>query len=149
MQDRRRDVQSRERRLKVAMDRDASWQADWSAACAGCWFGQSGTLPSVGTVREILSALVDLSPVLERRASLTDRIQKMQADQQAFAAEALALARSLNWDTGDMTPLELAQRIARAINDASTALTLRRNKTSEGNGRSSWKSGRRQVARKQ
>ena len=130
VQECRRDVQTRERRLRAAAERDQKWQAAWSTACASCWLGDCGTLPALPAVREILHAVAELGSVLDRRASLLDRIEKMQADQAAFAGEVAAIARALGCATEEV-PLDLAERIGRRVRDARTAALLRSRKVDE------------------
>ena len=84
--------------------------------------------PPVGTVRETLAALNDLGKALEQRASLLDRIGKMEIDQQEFAAEAVTVARGLGWTGTSDAPLVLFRKITQTIDEARTAMTLRSTK---------------------
>ena len=128
VQERRREQTSRERQLKVAAEHLGDWQLRWAAACQSCWLGEAGTVPSVGAVRETLAALAGLGPALEQRASLLDRIGKMEIDQSDFATEAVTVASALGWtDTGD-SPLVLFRKIMQRIDETRTALTLRSSK---------------------
>jgi uncharacterized protein YhaN len=131
VQDRRRDVQSRERRHKTANEREAQWQAAWAVACAASWLGEADASPSVATVREILAMVAELGPALEKRAGLLDRIEKMQADQRDYAGEVAAVALLLGWALEDGPPLELAQKIKDHVQDAQTAATLRSGKVND------------------
>ncbi len=126
--ERRREQTSRERRLKFAAERYGNWQSTWAAACQNCWLGEARTVPSVGAVRETLAAIVELGPALEQRASLLDRIGKMEIDQTDFAAEAAAVASALGWGNTSDPPLVLFRKITQRIAEAQTALNLRNNK---------------------
>jgi uncharacterized protein YhaN len=109
--ERRRELKRRERALETVVAADQAWTVSWAAACAACWLGDGGVTPSLTTVRESLDALSQLSPALETRASLADRIAKMEHDQTMFAAEAAALAAALNL-TGSGPVLDLAQAVS-------------------------------------
>ena len=93
----------------------------WSTTCRGCWLGEAPELPAIGAVREVLAALAELSPTIEKRATLTDRIEKMERDQLAFSEEIVALASLLGIDTGADPVLELAQRVGETVRNAAAA----------------------------
>jgi uncharacterized protein YhaN len=95
LQDRERELKTRERDFEKASEADHRWQASWTDACSACWLGEAGESPAVAAVREILTALTDLSAALEKRAGLADRIRKMENDQTAFAREATVIAGAL------------------------------------------------------
>ena len=101
------------------------------AARADCWLGEADAVPTVATVRETLAAVADLGPALERRALLLDRIEKMRADQAAFAAQVAAAAQSLDCPADTAAPLELEQMIARRVQAARSALDERTRRTQE------------------
>ena len=128
MQECQRDVKAREGRLAAEEERDRKWQEKWSVACASCWLGECGTPPALPAVREILGAVAELGPALARRASLLDRIEKMKADQTAFADEVVAVARLLGYASGGEAPLDLVDQIGRRVQDARTAALLRSGK---------------------
>ena len=77
--------------------------------------GEMETMPSIGAVREILAALADLRPALERRASLADRIEKMENDRTDFAAELEAIARELGVASAGLATLDLAHEIDQRV----------------------------------
>ncbi len=132
VQERRRDVQSRERQFKKASEREAQrLLAAWRAACSASWLGVTDACPSVTSVREMLKAVAELGPALDRRASLLDRIEKMQTDQRDCTAEVSATAQILGWPVDSSAPLELARRIVRHVQDARTTATLHANKARE------------------
>jgi uncharacterized protein YhaN len=126
--ERSREQTSRENRLKAAAKRVDDWQSTWIAACQNCWLGEADTVPSVGAVREILAALADLGSALEQRASLLDRIEKMEADQSDFTTEAATVASTIGWTDTDEPPFVLFHNITRRIDEAHAVLTLRSNK---------------------
>ena len=121
VEQRRRDVKARERAMAGATAREAEWEAAWRAACAGSWLGEAATLAAV---REILPVVAALGPAVERRASLLERIDAMQRDQAAFAAEVAAIAGEAGMAADD-APLAVAQAIGRRVQAARMAQTRR------------------------
>jgi uncharacterized protein YhaN len=110
--ERQRDLASREREVEKATEADQGWNGAWAKTCSACWLREGGKLPTLATVREILAAITELGPVLEKKASLVDRAGKMEKDQTAFRheAEALASAMGIAAISGDI--LDLARRSA-------------------------------------
>ncbi|MBR0733810.1 AAA family ATPase [Bradyrhizobium japonicum] len=92
VEDRQRNLKSREKRLGDARLAEQVWSAAWREACAACWLGERDVLPTTAVVRETLEALAELGSALEKKAELTDRIAKMQRDQTRFRTEVDALA---------------------------------------------------------
>lgn len=118
---RQRELQRREREVeKVAASRN-EWTDAWQAACTRCWLGDAEPMPSMGAVREILAALVELRPALEKRAGFADRIEKMENDQAAFAVELEAMAGELGVASAGLSPLDLAREIQRRVDAARAA----------------------------
>ena len=120
--ERERDLLARERALEAAAAAERAWQTAWSGACTACWIGENEPVPAEAAVREILVALTDLGPTLEKQAALADRIRKMEDDQAAFRDAVLAIARDLEVDPAGCSASELerviAARIAAARADA-------------------------------
>lgn len=115
--ERQRDLASREREAEKATGADRDWNASWTKACSACWLGEGGTVPTLATVRETLVVITELGPVLEKKASLVDRIGKMEKDQAAFRDEAEALASEMAIVApGDI--LDLAQAVSARIQEA-------------------------------
>ena len=81
IEDRRRDLRFREKKLGDARLAEEAWSKDWRRACATCWLGEREILPTTAVVRETLEALAELGLGLGKTAELTDRIAKMQRDQ--------------------------------------------------------------------
>lgn len=131
VQERRRELATRERQWQAAAKRLDDWQSAWAAACQRCWLSEAGTVPSGGVVREILAALAELRPSLEQRASLVDRIEDMETDRNDFAAEAMTVASALGWADTAECPLVMFRKITQRIDETRTALTLRSNKQRE------------------
>jgi uncharacterized protein YhaN len=131
VQERQRDLKARERRDATATERDRAWHTAWDTACAASWLGEAGGAPALATVRDVLAAVADLGPTLERRASLLERIEKMRSDQAAFAVEVTAIAQALACPTDTEAPLELEQTLARRVQAARKALDERA-RTSQG-----------------
>ncbi len=127
LSERQRDVKLRLDQAERAGADDQAWTAGWTSACAACWLGESAETPPLGAVREILVALHELGPAIERKAGLNDRIEKMERDQVAFGDEVVALADTLEVATGSSAVLDLAQRIGEKVRGA-TADVARRGK---------------------
>lgn len=122
---RRRDVASREREAEKAAEADLGWNAGWTRACSACWLGEGGAPRTLAAVREILTAVAELGPVLERKASLVDRIGKMEDDQAAFREECKELASLLAIAAGAGDVLDLVQDIDARIQHARAERTRR------------------------
>lgn len=75
----------------------------------------------MGAVRESLAALVELRPALEKRAGFADRIEKMENDQAAFAAELEVMAGELGVASAGLATLDLAREIQRRVDAARAA----------------------------
>ncbi|MEO4002116.1 AAA family ATPase [Mesorhizobium sp. CAU 1732] len=118
LDDRGHDVVLRERTVEQAGSDDRAWAEAWAKTCRGCWLGEALELPGVGAVREALAAVSELSPTIEKRATLLDRIEKMERDQLAFNEEVVALTRLLEIEVGSETVLALAQRIGEQVRNA-------------------------------
>ena len=121
LQDRERELKTRERAFEKASEADRDWQAAWAKACSACWLADGGESPTVAAVREILVALADLGPAIEKRAGFADRIRKMENDQAAFEAEACAIARELGLDPEAGNALDLAYLINDRVQQARAA----------------------------
>ncbi|MGC0321103.1 uncharacterized protein YhaN [Bradyrhizobium sp. USDA 326] len=118
LDERQRNVALRERAAELAQAEDRTWAKAWSATCRTCWLGEAPEVPAIGVVREVLVALADLAPGLEKRAGLVDRIEKMEKDQAAFRDEVISLADVLGVPTSPAPALELAQRIGEEVREA-------------------------------
>lgn len=122
--ERQRDLASREREVEKATGADRDWNASWTKACSACWLGEAGA-PPLATVREILAAIAELGPALEKKASLVDRIGKMEKDQTAFRDEAEALAGEMGIAAASGEILDLAQVVGARIQEAHAERTRR------------------------
>jgi uncharacterized protein YhaN len=116
--DRRRDVATRENTVEQMRVAEQAWLDAWSTACRSCWLAETGDVPEINVVREILVAIADLRPAIEKRAGLVDRVEKMEKDQTAFRGEVVALANELEIAAGDLPALELAQLITERVGQA-------------------------------
>ena len=123
--ERQRDLASRERDVEKATEADRDWNGAWAKTCSACWLGEGGTAPTLATVREILAAITELGPVLEKKASLVDRIGKMEKDQVAFRDEAEALANALGIAAPSGDILDLAQAVSAQIQQTHAERTRR------------------------
>jgi uncharacterized protein YhaN len=115
---RRREMNKRQADCAAATEAEQKWAAAWRAACARSWIGENGAERDIATVREILTEIGALGPAIDRQASLADRIQKMELDQQAFRQEVEAIASQLGGASGADDILggahEIAARVAQA-----------------------------------
>ncbi|WP_454659095.1 AAA family ATPase [Bosea beijingensis] len=118
LDERQRDVALRERAAEQAGADEGAWAEAWSRTCRGCWLADIAEVPAIGVVREILVAIADLAPAIEKRAGLVDRIEKMEKDQVAFRDEVVSLAGALRIPVGTVPVLELAQRIGEKVREA-------------------------------
>ena len=118
LEDRQRDVASRERAAEQIEAEEKVWDNAWAMACRSCWLGEASDIPTIGVVREILIAIADLAPAIEKREGLVDRIEKMEKDQASFREEVLAFAETLGVPAGTAPVIELAQRVGEKIREA-------------------------------
>lgn len=116
--ERKRELLQRERAAEQANADEQTWVASWTTACRTCWLGERGEVPTLATVREILSAAADLGPALEKKAGLVDRIAKMEKDQTAFRDEVAAICSEMAIPASANTVLDLAQRVGDHVRDA-------------------------------
>ena len=123
--ERRRELLQRERAGEQAHADEQAWSGSWVKVCRGCWLGDKTEIPTLATVREILSAVADLGPALEKKAGLVDRIDKMEKDQTAFRDEVAAICGEVGIPVGSSAVLDLAQRIGDRVRDAATDCTRR------------------------
>ncbi len=128
VEDRRRDLEYRERGAERVIADDRTWVSSWTAACSNCWLGESGSAPPLAEVREILAAIADLDPTVEKKASLADRIAKMERDKAEFTAEVVTLAQELNVPLTSGAVLDLAAAIEDRVQRAKAARSGRAEK---------------------
>jgi uncharacterized protein YhaN len=117
-EERKRELLQRERAAERATADDQTWIASWAAACGTSWLGDQVEIPTLATVREILSAATDLGPALEKKAGLVDRIDKMEKDQTAFRDEVAAICSEMAIPVGSSTVLDVAQRVGDRVREA-------------------------------
>jgi uncharacterized protein YhaN len=125
IEDRRRDLRFREKKLDDSRLAEEAWSKDWQEVCGTCWLGQREIRPTAAVVRETLEALSELDSTLEKRAELTDRIAKMQRDQIQFRTEVDALAVSVGLSPSSDT-LGLCQAVMDCIAIAAKTTDRRR-----------------------
>ncbi|WP_394688771.1 AAA family ATPase [Hoeflea sp.] len=133
----RRDLDRRQTELREAETQADAWVLSWKAACEKTWLGDRDQIPTPDSVRESLALLTELGPALKQRASLDDRIAKMERDQADFENAVNALATSAGLDATGMSAPHIAHRLAERFAAAETAkkqhqaLTTRREETLE------------------
>ncbi len=125
VEERLRDLANRNREVEKATEADRDWKSSWASTCSACWLGEGGIVPTLATVREILVAVAELGPVLEKKASLVDRIGKMENDQSAFRDEAASLANAMGITASSDDVVDLAQAINARIQEAFAERTRR------------------------
>ncbi len=118
LEDRRREVASRERERAEVAARDRDWAEAWAEICQACWLGEGGRVPTLATMREILPVLADLGPALTRRDSLADRIAKMDNDQAAFRDEVIAIAGDMGITDTKGLVLDLSRTMDQRVEKA-------------------------------
>jgi uncharacterized protein YhaN len=123
--DRRRDLKSREKKLGDARLAEQVWSTAWREACAACWLSEGGVQPTTAVVRETLEALAELGSALEKKAELTDRIAKMERDQAGFRAEADALAALIGLPPRPSDVLGLCEAVVDGVVSATKTLDRR------------------------
>ncbi len=128
VEDRRRDLEHRERGAERVIADDRTWASSWAEACSNCWLGESGSAPSLAEVREILAAIADLGSTVEKKTSLADRIAKMERDKAEFSAEVVTLAQELNVPLTSGAVLDLAAAIEDRVQRAKAAWSGRAEK---------------------
>lgn len=112
-----RELAVRSAAVTAAAAAVAEWDAAWREACGACWLGADAP-PSVATVRETLSALAALGPVLEAKEGLSHRIAAMARDQDQFRDEVDALALALSLAPDARPAAERADEIERRVREA-------------------------------
>ncbi len=123
--DRRRDLRFRVKRLEDARLTEQVWSTAWREACAACWLGERDVQPTTAVVRETLEALAELGSALEKKAELTDRIAKMDRDQARFRAEADELAALIGLSPVPSDVLGLCEAVVEGVVSAAKALDRR------------------------
>ena len=118
--ERKRELLQRERAAQQANADEQIWTRSWATACKACWLGDQAEIPMLATVREILSAVSDLGPTLEKKAGLVDRIDKMEKDQIAFRDEVAAICSEMAIPVDSSAVLDLAQRVGDRVRAAAT-----------------------------
>lgn len=125
VEDRRRNLQSREKKLRDASLAEQVWNSAWRKACAACWLGERHVQPTTVIVRETLDALVELASALEKQAELTDRIAKMQRDQARFRTEVDELAALMGLPPRPSDVLGLCDAVLDGVTSATKTLDRR------------------------
>ena len=118
--ERKRELLQRERAVEQSNADEQIWTRSWATACKACWLGEQTEIPTLATVREILSAVADLGPTLDKKAGLVDRIDKMEKDQTAFRDEVAAICSEMTIPVDSSAVLDLAQRVGDRVRDAAT-----------------------------
>jgi uncharacterized protein YhaN len=125
IEDRRRDLKSREKKLGDARLTEQEWSAEWRRACAACWLGNCDVLPTTVVVRETLEAVAELGRAQEKKAELTDRIAKMERDRVQFRTEVDTLAALIGLSPRPFDALGLCQAVVDGVVSATKTLDRR------------------------
>ncbi len=91
-QGKRVELEHRRRDAKTAERDDAAWRADWTGVLARCWLGRLDPEPSSAAARRILDEAASLDSALQAQAEIAGRIEAMERDRAAYAAELRDLA---------------------------------------------------------
>ncbi|MDB5623268.1 MAG: hypothetical protein JWR39_1831 [Devosia sp.] len=113
VRDRERELLERSRARDMARSKHQAWQDSWSGMLGETWFADQSA--SIGAVRAILDALVELAAELRQRDETGHRITAMERDQSAFRERLAELHRVL----GDRFEPEEALRAAAALSQRS------------------------------
>jgi len=107
----RNQVANRLRTLQDAETRQKAWHASWSKLCSQTWLSENG-VPTIETVREILTSISELSSALQTKSGLEDRVAKMEKDQEDFRehTEILVQVFGISAETGSL--LERAELVS-------------------------------------
>jgi uncharacterized protein YhaN len=110
------ELSERERALEIAGNDHERWTRDWQDTCLACWLGENGAIPTLSTVGEILSMLEKLPQAIGNRASLADRIAKMELDVDNFQTQLSSHAESLEMQGADALVLfnQMTERFQKA-----------------------------------
>lgn len=117
----RADLDRRERGERRAGADDAAWREKWAAALSGCWLQDVEPIPSTGAVRRILEDVALLESTLASRDQMSERVNRMEGDQAAYAEVVRFLVERLGGSFEPQRVLEqgdaLGTRLAKAIAD--------------------------------
>jgi uncharacterized protein YhaN len=117
----RRDLERRETELRAVEEQAKAWILAWKKACSKCWLGEQDRVPTPVEAREILDLLTQLGPAVTQRASLLDRIEKMERDQSDYARAVGELAADAEIASDDGKVYHLARRLEDALKSAEAA----------------------------
>ena len=117
------NVAERRREEAKAQREVDEWNRKWAAASSSCWIGELA-LPTIDTVREVLSELPRLQTELTELRSIDRRIRGMESDEEELHCESKRLAAALKLDS-EGTGSEIAERIEayiQSVQDTVSAL---------------------------
>lgn len=116
-----RNLMRRERAVVQADDAWKHWGSAWLAACSDCWLGPEAAMSPFPVVKAIVEATATLGPALDKRSDLVRRIQEMESDQAAFAAEVDHLAAELGMNAEGRPKPDLTAAIKERVQEAARA----------------------------
>jgi len=100
-----------------------AWMLAWKQACAGCWLGEGETAPTAAEIRKALPLLGELATALHDRASLADRIAKMDRDQVGYITALDAAASEVGIETDGAAAAAIARQLGERLARAEKART--------------------------
>ena len=118
-----RILKRRELDLRNADEEAQAWMLAWKQACAGCWLGEGEKAPTAAEIREALPLLGEMATALNDRASLADRIAKMERDQAGYTAALHAAASEIGVETDSVASATIARQLAERLAAAEKART--------------------------
>lgn len=119
LEERQRDLKARERAFERADAEKRQWDTAWNDICGACWLGENGATPSIAIVRGVLGITSELGSALKERATLVDRIGKMEEDLGAFRNVAVSLADAAGIAHADaLAVMDLVRQIEERIRKA-------------------------------
>ncbi|WP_417426159.1 AAA family ATPase [Hoeflea sp.] len=106
-----RERKRRENELRDAEAEMQAWVLAWKDACSRSWLGSEQRMPTPAQIQETLKLLSELAPALDQRASLADRIAKMERDQESYVTKLKQLASDIGIEPEGVATAHLNQRI--------------------------------------
>jgi uncharacterized protein YhaN len=117
-------LSERKKELDKAVSASDDWQCRWSDTLAGTWFADQQV--SVGAVRELLDAVVNLPEALREQDDLDHRIDAMEADRRTFSKAVAELYAALGETSDGADPLAAVKALGGRHEVARQTLVKRR-----------------------
>lgn len=106
------EFKRREADLQRTEDDAKAWLLAFKSICAQSWLGSRDRVPTPRQARDILALLAQLAPEVKERAGLTDRIAKMERDQESYITALTGLATEVGISGDTSSPADLARKLS-------------------------------------